>query len=1216
MSNANLTEANTHFKAGAYDKALALYENAFSDTRLPAGLKKTLEYNISETRKRLALIDIDTEKRRDVPSNLIDKKAISTIASSELFDFKFFESQCHGKFKISSSSHSELIHLYIERGVADDLWPNRAFSPKQYLDLNDDVRRSGIDPFYHFLWRGCLESRKWLKKDNEQQHYWGFKFQCIQSQIISWQDLRTRTREPELISIVIPVYGQPDLLQACIESISTSQTSLKYEVIIVDNRRDESTSKAIAKIASTYKFVKVVTNKFNYNFSLGCNSGFAKCNGEVIVFLNSDTKVTTSWLEYLVSPLKEEVNIAATQPLLLYADGSVQTIGTVFSPWATMPFELYKGERADAPHINYSRYFQVVTAACMAVRASDFVDVRGFDPVYINGCEDIDLCLKLTQNSGKMCYYSHKSKVYHYEGKSPGRGKFNEINRMHFKNAWQGKINDDALDHFRRDNIVVKKWKLDNPNRVKRGINSVNPYGYEFIETEKPINGIYGSNCPFAMIDHVDEIDIHSEPGFTIVSKVRKFVTNNPSLLLVAHDCSHHIFGSERSFIDIAKALSMLSVNITICLPKAPSQEYISELMTYAHKVVIFEYSWWSKTYIGNRISVNKFKSAIQVNSVDIVYVNTIMPVDARVAARQLGIPLAIHVRELITDDNHLLSKFSSTPEELVNILYNQADVIVANSKATARMFPDSLRIFTAKNIVDFEKFSSSNVVNPARIFFGLISSNIPKKGIFDFFELARMSATDIPNAVFALVGPINNHIVEVVNSLDANSLKNILISGYINDSLQAINSVNVILSLSHFSESFGRTIAEGFAASRPAIGYKRGAVDELIRNHKTGILIKADSVDEAKNAVEFFCSNPSKIIDYGLSANQHVRTTCNIDQLSQNLARALSAAIIRKFVQDNDEFERLFRRLELQEDHSDHAATIEFDPPYFLSNYSQRITIIVPVFNALNELKDCIKSVFSHTKHPRWRLLVIDDCSTDQNVRHYLQNLQQHECVDVIYNETNIGYTKTVNKALKASANDNVILLNSDAEVTPNWLVALLIAGFKNKSIGTVTPMSNNAGAFSFPTANHETKIPIGFSREEFASLLCKSTCAIPDLQLPTGNGFCMLIKHSLIEVIGDFDEHNFPRGYGEENEFCMRALKHGFVNILTPSAFVYHIKTASFKGERTQLIKNGEETMKRMFPSYFKRVKKAFSSAEMLSLRQHIASFITSITNEKACN
>jgi GT2 family glycosyltransferase len=287
----------------------------------------------------------------------------------------------------------------------------------------------------------------------------------------------------------------------------------------------------------------------------------------------------------------------------------------------------------------------------------------------------------------------------------------------------------------------------------------------------------------------------------------------------------------------------------------------------------------------------------------------------------------------------------------------------------------------------------------------------------------------------------------------------------------------------------------------------------------------------------------------------------------------------------------------------------MDFDPHHFFNNYRRRITIIVPVFNALEELKACINSVLAHTIHPRWRLLIIDDCSPDQEVRSFLRTLENHEHIEIIYNEENLGYTKTINKGIKESHNDNIVLLNSDAEVTPNWLVALLVSAFKHTTVGTVTPMSNNAGAFSFPHANIETKVPSNQSRADFARLISRNASKFPDIQVPTGNGFCMFIKRDLIEAIGYFDEVSFPRGYGEENEFCMRALKNGYINLLTPSAYVYHIKTASFKGERTQLIKDGEDTIKRLFPSYFKRVKKAFSSVQMLSLREHIANVIASM-------
>ncbi len=95
------------------------------------------------------------------------------------------------------------------------------------------------------------------------------------------------------------------------------------------------------------------------------------------------------------------------------------------------------------------------------------------------------------------------------------------------------------------------------------------------------------------------------------------------------------------------------------------------------------------------------------------------------------------------------------------------------------------------------------------------------------------------------------------------------------------------------------------------------------------------------------------------------------------------------------------------------------------------------------------------------------------------------------------------------------------------------------------------------------------------------------------------MFIRRALIDEQGLFDHEGFPRGYGEENDFCMRALKAGWLNLVSPWSFVYHVRTASFKGEKAALVKAGVDVVTKRYPDYAALVKQAFDGPEMTILR-----------------
>src|SRR3546814_2867894 len=88
--------------------------------------------------------------------------------------------------------------------------------------------------------------------------------------------------------------------------------------------------------------------------------------------------------------------------------------------------------------------------------------------------------------------------------------------------------------------------------------------------------------------------------------------------------------------------------------------------------------------------------------------------------------------------------------------------------------------------------------------------------------------------------------------------------------------------------------------------------------------------------------------------------------------------------------------------------------------------------------------------------------------------------------------------------------------------------------------------------------------------------------VEVPTGNGFCLYVKRGLIDAIGLFDDRAFPEGYGEENDFCMRALAAGWYNVVDPRTWVHHVRSASFGNRREALAKAGAERMDEMHPNY----------------------------------
>lgn len=256
------------------------------------------------------------------------------------------------------------------------------------------------------------------------------------------------------------------------------------------------------------------------------------------------------------------------------------------------------------------------------------------------------------------------------------------------------------------------------------------------------------------------------------------------------------------------------------------------------------------------------------------------------------------------------------------------------------------------------------------------------------------------------------------------------------------------------------------------------------------------------------------------------------------------------------------------------------------IPSYINDVTIIVPIYNAADDLEVCIDRLLTYTTS-RAKLILINDASTDKRIPDILSNIpSDKKNIKVLHNVENLGFTRTVKRGIKEAGDDDVILLNSDARVTPYWLEGLKKAINSDLKIATVTPMSDRAGAFSAPKIGNSNDLPDGISEEKYALAFKRNSKSLYPT-VPTGNGFCLYIRRKTINMIGSLDEKAFPRGYGEENDFCMRARLHGWKNIIDDSTYVFHDRTKSFGNSKDELIKAGRKVIDERYKDYKKAIE-----------------------------
>jgi O-antigen biosynthesis protein len=264
-------------------------------------------------------------------------------------------------------------------------------------------------------------------------------------------------------------------------------------------------------------------------------------------------------------------------------------------------------------------------------------------------------------------------------------------------------------------------------------------------------------------------------------------------------------------------------------------------------------------------------------------------------------------------------------------------------------------------------------------------------------------------------------------------------------------------------------------------------------------------------------------------------------------------------------------------------------------------IDVVVPVYNAPDDVRVCVASVLAHLR-PDVRLVLIDDASPDPRIAQCFRELerQAHPQVVLLRNGENLGFTGTANRGMQLSRAD-VILLNSDTIVTRGWLDAIMHCVATDPRIGTVTPFSNNAEICSFPRFCADNPWPLDADPEQVRRAIAEATVpTYPDL--PTGVGFCMFVRRALLDEVGVFDMA-FGKGYGEENDLCLRAHRAGWRNVLADNAFVVHTGGRSFAGQKSELGIRNMELLLARHPHYLDMVREYIAADPLRPLRESAA-------------
>jgi GT2 family glycosyltransferase len=254
--------------------------------------------------------------------------------------------------------------------------------------------------------------------------------------------------------------------------------------------------------------------------------------------------------------------------------------------------------------------------------------------------------------------------------------------------------------------------------------------------------------------------------------------------------------------------------------------------------------------------------------------------------------------------------------------------------------------------------------------------------------------------------------------------------------------------------------------------------------------------------------------------------------------------------------------------------------PPDATPDPRRPVDVVIPVYRGVAETLACIES--ARAGLPRWaRIVVVEDCSPEPEMVAALDRLAAQTKIVLHRLKRNRGFPGAANEGIRQAAGRDVVLLNSDTLCPPGWLARLRQAAHSAPDIGSVTPLSNDATIMSYPTPGDGNAVP-DLAQVKHIDHCAHQATGDTLVDLPSAIGFCMYIRRDCLADVGALREDVFAQGYGEENDFCLRARHLGWRNVGLPGLFIGHIGGRSFGTAKAHLITRNLRVMERLHPGY----------------------------------
>jgi len=708
-----------------------------------------------------------------------------------------------------------------------------------------------------------------------------------------------------LVSVIVPCFNSAKTIRTALNSL-LNQTYHKIEIIVVDDASTDETEQVVKSYTDQrVVYHKLPENRGAYNAR---NLGLKKAKGQYITTHDADDWSHPQKLEVQVNALKSTKGAKAsishwvrcTPNLDFYRwkieDGLVQR--NVSSLMFTRQVRRDLGYwDAVAVNADTEFYYRIIAK----YKHSAIVEVLpnvplAFGRICPNSLTNQGPTHIKTQFGGLRKAYLDNAFTWHQTSKSlhmPLKSKRKFVVPP-FMCRGEVRFKNDNLKRYVKETLAFDStWYLAKYRDIKEsGVEPLDHYVTHGIHEGREPNPIF-SPTAFAWTNNVSLYEaftlwlLEEQKGNKLLSLYgAKEKGTKKNVMMFAHLAGPDLFGAEKSFLDCVQMLAENDVNIYVVLPSALNEEYVNEVLKYATKVFFLPICWWDgkREVINTQVAI--IEKLITSQNIDIVYVNTITVWEPLVASRNLGVQSIMHIRELPENDKSLCEALRASPEMIRKHVAKAADLYIANSKFTQSYYdlgkvcevvPNAVSINNALN--NANKESSPFVV-------AMMSSNIEKKGIRDFFDIAfECSKRKLP-VLFEVHGPCTDILTSLLNNY---SEENVVFKGYSKDTANTLRTVNVILNLSNFDESFGRTVIEGMACGCVPIAYNKGALTEVV-SEGCGFLVPFKMTSEVVDLIDKLSQNREEFEKLSKQASKAVENSYSKQKVKVKFSEAILA--------------------------------------------------------------------------------------------------------------------------------------------------------------------------------------------------------------------------------------------------------------------------------------------------------------------------------------